>query len=172
MYKSSEFHIRSLSNFSLIETPLWTRWILRIYPWIWQEVSTWEWSLFFIFWTSKTSKLTSCAYFVLRLIPKAILNNFKLLLDSKVKCTANLFTEKTAGFHYIWFPTVVSMYFLEWLSACSGSLQLSWRVSKARIFCGLIPAVSNVIFLISLHSITWTTAVHQLYFLKFDCWLF
>ena len=35
------------------------------------------------------------------------------------------YTAKTAGFHCVRFLTAVSLYFLQSLSACSGSLQLS-----------------------------------------------
>ena len=89
--------------------------------------------------------------------------------------TANLFTAKTAGFHCVRFPTVISLYFLQSLSACIGSLQLSWRVSKACIFWSLMTAVSAVTFLLSLQSTTWIFAAQQLHFLKSDisdfCWL-
>ena len=89
------------------------------------------------------------------------MNTVGSMLWRLMNYTANLFTAKTAGFHCVRFLTVISLYFLQSLSACSGSLQLRWRVSEACIFCSLIPAVVKVRFLLSLRSITWIFAVYD-----------
>ena len=48
-------------------------------------------------------------------------------LLARVHCKP--FTVKTAGFHCVRFPTVVSLYFLQCTCAYSGSLQWSWLVA-------------------------------------------
>ena len=74
--------------------------------------------------------------------------------------TANLFTAKTAGFHCVRFLTVVSLYFLQSSSACSGSLQSNCKVAQSFIFCSLMTAIFKVWCLLAVLHKTYNCKVY------------
>ena len=81
--------------------------------------------------------------------------------------TANLFTVKNAGFHCVQFPTVVSLYFLQWSTACSGSLMLKWRRAKSFHFCSLITAIFDAWYRLRLQLNLYNSIVLWLQCLQF-----